>query len=301
MFFFCRLKTKFSLYIRVLIYKHQFLLDINCVNVTINVGGYEMNLITQMINESGLSKVKVAKYLGVSRQMLYNYLALDNFEDLPKDKQTKLLHLFDVEKEEDLKNITLNESVLLALETKINEELLEISANPITDFRGLSKKEQETMTELIQLLKKVIQEEANANDKKYSTAHTTLKYLYYYIQTMRKVPELKYILAYMAKANGIIDPLEFAYDEDRQFVFEGILFSAMNLYTTGNASRNRVAESHKKFETEIMQKKEERMGRTQELEFVQKIALQELGYTSINANNSKEVLEKIAEIMMRTF
>lgn len=258
-----------------------------------------MNLITQMINESGLSKVKVAKYLGVSRQMLYNYLALDNFEDLPKDKQTKLLHLFDVEKEEDLKNITLNESVLLALETKINEELLEISANPITDFRGLSKKEQETMTELIQLLKKVIQEEAN--DKKYNTAHTTLKYLYYYIQTMRKVPELKYILAYMAKANGIIDPLEFAYDEDRQFVFEGILFSAMNLYTTGNASRNRVAESHKKFEAEIMQKKEERMGRTQELEFVQKLALQELGYTSINASNSKEVLEKIAEIMMRTF
>ena len=35
-----------------------------------------MNEINRLINECGLSKVKVAKYLGVSRQRLYNYLSL---------------------------------------------------------------------------------------------------------------------------------------------------------------------------------------------------------------------------------
>ena len=128
-----------------------------------------------------------------------------------------------------------------------------------------------------------------------------MNYLYHMLQSIDNVPEIKYILGYMSKTTGFISPDEYVFDEERQFIFEGILFSAMNLYNTGSASRNKVAESHKKFEAEIMQKNEERMGRTQELEFVQNLALQELGYTSINTSNSKEVLEKIAEIMTRTF
>ena len=31
-----------------------------------------MNEVNRIINESGISKVNVAKFLGVSRQMLYN-------------------------------------------------------------------------------------------------------------------------------------------------------------------------------------------------------------------------------------
>ena len=41
---------------------------------------------SRIINEANISKVNVAKFLGVSRQMLYNYLALTSIEDLPKDK-----------------------------------------------------------------------------------------------------------------------------------------------------------------------------------------------------------------------
>ena len=37
-----------------------------------------MNEVNRIINESGISKVNVAKFLGVSRQMLYNYLALSS-------------------------------------------------------------------------------------------------------------------------------------------------------------------------------------------------------------------------------
>ena len=49
-----------------------------------------MNEINRLINECGLSKVNVAKYLGVSRQMLYNYLALSSLEEWPKEKALKL-------------------------------------------------------------------------------------------------------------------------------------------------------------------------------------------------------------------
>ena len=33
-----------------------------------------MNELKRILNELGISKVKLAKYLGVSRQMVYNYL-----------------------------------------------------------------------------------------------------------------------------------------------------------------------------------------------------------------------------------
>ena len=50
---------------------------------------------------------------------------------------------------------------------------------------------------------------------------------------------------------------------------------------------------------EIAQKNEEKLSRTEELFTLRKQALQELGYTSINESNGKEVFEKIAEIMSR--
>ena len=48
-----------------------------------------MNKLNDLLNELGISKVRLAKYLGVSRQMLYNYLAMDSFEEWPKEKWVK--------------------------------------------------------------------------------------------------------------------------------------------------------------------------------------------------------------------
>ena len=55
-----------------------------------------MKEVNRIINECNLSKVKVAKYLGVSRQMLYNYLSFDDVNDLPNDKKGKIFKLFNV-------------------------------------------------------------------------------------------------------------------------------------------------------------------------------------------------------------
>lgn len=255
-----------------------------------------MNYVNNIINDSGLSKVKVAKFLGVSRQMLYNYLALDSINELPKDKQNKLLSLLGVESEEEIKNIKVDETFINNLNKKINEELFDsYGKDNITDLKGLNKKEQEILTNIFVLLKDKL-----LNDKN-NTAYQTLEYLLNFLQTMEQVPEEKYILAYLSKSNCLTRPDEFIYNEEKQYTFEGILYTAMTLYNNGNASRSKVSESHKKFEAEIEQKKEEKLSRTEELTTFRKIALQELGYTTINDQNAKEVFEKIAEIMSRKF
>ena len=46
-----------------------------------------MNKLNEILQELGISKVKLAKYLGVSRQMIYNYLDMDDVSKWPKDKK----------------------------------------------------------------------------------------------------------------------------------------------------------------------------------------------------------------------
>ena len=92
---------------------------------------------------------------------------------------------------------------------------------------------------------------------------------------------------------------EFKFDEDKQFIFEGILYSALTLYNNGGASRSKLAESHKRFVQEIEQKNEEKLSRTQQLNTIKIQALKELGFTEINETNAAEVFEKIAEIQSR--
>ena len=40
-----------------------------------------MNRLNEILSEIGVSKVKLAKYLGVSRQMVYNYLEMGDIYD----------------------------------------------------------------------------------------------------------------------------------------------------------------------------------------------------------------------------
>ena len=45
-----------------------------------------MTELNKLLGEIGISKVKLAKYLGVSRQMIYNYLELDSLNKWPDRK-----------------------------------------------------------------------------------------------------------------------------------------------------------------------------------------------------------------------
>ena len=103
----------------------------------------------------------------------------------------------------------------------------------------------------------------------------------------------------MSKTTGFINPDEYAFDEEHQFIFEGILYSALTLYNNGGASKSKLTESHKRFVQEIEQKNEEKLSRTQQLNTIKIQALRELGYNQINEQNAAEVFEKIAEIQSR--
>ena len=103
----------------------------------------------------------------------------------------------------------------------------------------------------------------------------------------------------MSKTNGFTSPDEYKFNEDKQFIFEGILYSALTLYNNGGASRSKIMETHKRFVQEIEQKKEEALSRTQQLTTMKIQALKELNYSEINEANASEVLAKIAEIQSR--
>ncbi len=254
-----------------------------------------MKDIIRIIDESSISKVSVAKYLGVSRQMLYNYFAHTNFEDLPDDKQNKLLTLFGVKTKADLAKIKVDDNYIADLEARISDGIVDSNnKESLSDFRGLNKNEQQLLIDIFTTLKDRLSNDTN--DLEY---YKTLRYLLMYIQNMYQLEVLKYILAYVAKSTAQVPMSEYIYDEAKQYVFEGIFFSAESLFASGNASRSKVSETHKKWERKVEQIKEEKLSRTQELTHFKQQALKELGYSGVNESNAKEVFEKIAEIMSR--
>ena len=61
--------------------------------------------INTILKKANISKVNLAKYLGVSRQMVYNYLELNSLNEWPREKKIALLKLLDIEDgEEDTLN-----------------------------------------------------------------------------------------------------------------------------------------------------------------------------------------------------
>lgn len=255
----------------------------------------KMDRINELLQELGLSKVKLAKYLGVSRQMVYNYLVLDTLDKWPKEKKVLLLQLLDIKdaSKKSLDNIKVDTDYLLAVEKRLNTAIKQTNHfDAAIDLNGLSKNNKQLLNDLIFLLKEKLEMD-NSSDA------VAIRYLYYMLQSMDNVPEIKYILGYMAKSNCFIKPDEYRFDEDKQFVFEGILYSALTLYNNGGASKSRLAETHKKFVQEIEQKQEEKLTRTQQLSTVKIQALRELGYSDINSSNAGEVFEKMAEIQTR--
>lgn len=253
-----------------------------------------MKDLNRVLSEVGISKVKLAKYLGVSRQMLYNYLAEDSVEKWPKEKSTKLFTLLGIKSARELKKIVVDGPYIIEIEKKIEESIEESQSKSCSlDMKGLSKKEQELFQDIFATLKQRLMSDKNKENP------YLLKYLNNYLKSMDNTPELKYVLAYFSKSLGFVDPLEFAFNENQQYIFESIMYSGMSLYTGRGASRSKIAETHQRFVKEIEQKKEERLSRTQELNATKLQALRELGYTKITTDNAKEVLDKIVEIQSR--
>lgn len=254
-----------------------------------------MRKLNDLFQELGISKVRLAKYLGVSRQMVYNYLELEDINKWPKEKKILLFKLLDITDAKDVENLIVTTDYLMSVEGRLNQGVK--SSNDLEtgfDFKGLDKESQTLLSDITYLLKEKLSDEVSKDENYYAVL-----YLYHLLQSLDNVPEIKYIFGYMSKTTGFTNPEEYKFQEDKQFIFEGILYSALTLYNNGGASRSKLAESHKRFVQEIEQKNEEKLSRTQQLNTIKIQALKELGFTEINETNAAEVFEKIAEIQSR--
>lgn len=253
-----------------------------------------MSKINDVLSALGVSKVRLAKYLGVSRQMLYNYLACDKLEDWPSEKATRLMQLLEIKSENDIDSLVINGDYIIKVDNKLNEGVkVALSCNNLGDLKGFNRKEIEIITDLTTLLKDRLK------DDKTKDTYNTYVYLYHFLQSMETNKELKYLLAFVSKLTGFTKPREFLYNQDNQILFESIMYSGFTFYNNGGASSRKIKDQHEKFIKDIEQKHEEKLSRTQELNSIKLQALKELGYTTITQDNAKEVFEKIAEIQSR--
>ncbi len=257
-----------------------------------------MQILNSLLQELGISKVKLSKYLGVSRQMVYNYLVLDSLDKWPKEKRLLLLQLLDIK---DLDEKYLMEKMndteyLLGIEQRLNQALKSnVDFDNFFDVSELSKENKDILINLINIIRDLLLEDDSNNQNAKS-----MKYLYYLLQSFENIPEIKFVFAYMAKINTFIKEDEFVYDESKQFIFECILYSALNLYSNGGElSKNKMLEIRHRLIKDIEQKKEEKLSRTQQLFTIKDQALKELGYADFNDMNANEVIEKIVEIESR--
>lgn len=250
--------------------------------------------VNHILKQANISKVNLAKYLGVSRQMIYNYFEGDDLSKLPADKCKLLFELLDVSSDKELLKIEVDNDYLQNVSNKLLEAKKSTpKKEEVIELTGLDKEEVNLISDISLMLKNIILD----NKGRDGEAIETVRYVYNFIQNLSTNKELKYVLAYFSKNFGYTDPNHFAFNEDNQFVLESIMFSAMTLYTNGGSSRSRLVESHKRWETMLASKKEEKLSRTQELNTAKIRALRELGYTDIDKSNASEVLDKIAEIM----
>lgn len=250
--------------------------------------------INLILKKTNISKVNLAKYLGVSRQMVYNYLDSDDLNKMPAEKCQLLFRLLEVKSCDEIKEIELTDEYLQNVSNKIfSYKKVPSKKDEVIELSGLKKEEQDLISEIVFILKEIL----NENKTKDSTI--TLKYLYHFLQGLTSMKELKYILGYFAKNNGYVKYNVYDFNEEQQFIFESIMYSAMTLYSNGGASKSKLAESHRRWEAEMERKNEEKLSRTQELNTAKVQALRELGYTEITAQNASEVFDKIAEIQSR--
>ena len=247
-----------------------------------------MKNLNNLLHELGISKVKLAKFLGVSRQMIYNYLEIEDVNKWPKDKKVLLFNLLGIKSYDDMKNIKITTDYINDVEMRLNNAKSKDEDSDI--LYGLDEKKKELIIKMVHLIREVLE---NNDGIKVG------EYLFHFLQALRTNTELKYLLGYVAKEKGFIKVSEFEFDEDGQYIFESIMFSAMVLFHSGKASKSKLIESHRRFETQIEHKLEEKMSRTMELNNIKQQALKELGFTEINENNASLVFAKIAEIQSR--
>ena len=109
-----------------------------------------------ILKEANISKVNLAKYLGVSRQMVYNYLDGEDLSKLSNDKSQALFSLLNVKNEEELKNIELTKEYIQDVGNKLfNSKKNTVKKNEIIELTGLRPEEQNIINDIVFIIKEM--------------------------------------------------------------------------------------------------------------------------------------------------
>ena len=149
-----------------------------------------MDKLNELLKELGISKVNLAKFLGVSRQMIYNYLELDDINKWPKDKKIMLFNLLEIKSSDEIDKIKIDTDYMLGVEARLNNFTASSRNETTSNTEGLSKKNKELFNTLVDCIRENLEDDDD-------NAYYTFKYLYHYIQAMNNSRELKYMLAYV--------------------------------------------------------------------------------------------------------
>jgi len=152
--------------------------------------------INLILKKANISKVNLSKYLGVSRQMIYNYLDGDNLSKMPNEKCQLLFDLLDVNSTEEILNIKIDNEYLEKVGSKIfNPKKNESPKNETINLTGLKKEDINIISDIVIMLKNIILEGKGREGE----SEATIEYIYNFIQNLGTNKELKYLLGYFSK------------------------------------------------------------------------------------------------------
>ena len=144
--------------------------------------------INLILKKTNISKVNLAKYLGVSRQMVYNYLDSDDLSKMPAEKSNLLFKLLEVNNCSEINKKELTDEYLQSVASKIfNYKKTPSKKDEIIELSGLKKDEQELISDIVFLLKEML------NEDKTKDSYNTITYYYHFLQAIPSMKELKSI------------------------------------------------------------------------------------------------------------
>jgi hypothetical protein len=99
-------------------------------------------LFERLVTKFSIKVTDLIKYLEISKATIYNYRNLENFSDIPKDKQYKIFYLFGKENEEEL-ILVLDES---------DPDILAKYVNRISSIlKGVAQEQKESLASMEEL------------------------------------------------------------------------------------------------------------------------------------------------------
>ena len=98
-----------------------------------------MKRLNEILSEIGISKVKLAKYLNVSRQMVYNYLEMEDVNLWPLEKKMKLFNLLQIKSTDEIENIKITNDFIKHANNLINDNNSGIVEKGNISFDGIIK------------------------------------------------------------------------------------------------------------------------------------------------------------------